>query len=302
MKSSLLAGFIGLVIGDTLGAYYEFQSRHEMRAVHTTDILKHKDGGTHDLKKGQYTDDTSMALCIAVSLITIGGYNAKDIMKNFSKWMNNGFLASNHKCFDIGATIHDAILNFESNGNPYSGSTDVNNSSNGCIMRLIPIVMYFSNDGLKSIRKHTKLQTKLTHGSQLCIDTSDLMSVIIYMLTKFNKNEMVMLVKKLFIDDYCKEVKNMFLGLENKKYEQLNNTGYVITTLESALWCFLNTNNFVDGLILVIRLGKDTDTQAAVYGQIAGTYYGLEGIPQMLYNDIQDMKSILEIGGDLLKK
>ena len=128
---------LGLATGDAVGTTVEFQSRGTFEPV--TDLVG---GGPFGLEPGQWTDDTSMALCLGTSLVQTGGFDATDQMDRYCAWQDRGYLASNGVCFDIGNTVHHALSRYRGSGDPLSGPTDPRSAGNGSIMRLAPIPIY----------------------------------------------------------------------------------------------------------------------------------------------------------------
>ncbi|HEY9659275.1 MAG TPA: ADP-ribosylglycohydrolase family protein, partial [Allocoleopsis sp.] len=125
---------LGLAAGDAVGTTVEFQRRGSFSPV--TDMVG---GGPFRLQPGQWTDDTSMALCLATSLVEVGAFDAIDQMNRYCNWYQNGYLSSTGDCFDIGNTVRQALHQYKTSGNPFSGSTHANSAGNGCLMRLAPI-------------------------------------------------------------------------------------------------------------------------------------------------------------------
>ena len=146
MNSKILNRFrgclVGLAVGDAIGTTVEFKERGSFAPV--TDLVG---GGPFNLKAGQWTDDTSMALCLAKSLLISKGFDANDLMSRFCRWWNEGYLSSTGECFDIGVTVSESLLSYTLSGNPFSGSTDPMSAGNGSIMRLAPIPMFFFDLG-----------------------------------------------------------------------------------------------------------------------------------------------------------
>src|SRR6185295_11989560 len=132
---------LGLAVGDAVGTTLEFRRRGTFEPL--TDMVG---GGPFGLLPGQWTDDTSMALCLATSLVERDGFDARDQMERYCWWADRGYLSSTGKCFDIGNTVASALRRYQRDGNPYAGSRDQNSAGNGCIMRLAPIPMYFFPD------------------------------------------------------------------------------------------------------------------------------------------------------------
>ena len=144
-NNSLLAerfrgAFLGLAIGDALGTTLEFKSRRESEE-HTEITGK----GIFNLKPGQWTDDTSMALCLAYSLLDKRGFDAGDQMRLYTLWWREGLFSCTGKCFDIGNTVADALAQFENTGSAYTGSTNERSAGNGSLMRLIPVVLFYAS-------------------------------------------------------------------------------------------------------------------------------------------------------------
>ena len=164
---------IGLAIGDAIGTTVEFKARGTFEPV--TDMVG---GGPFDLKAGQWTDDTSMALCLAESLLISNGFDADDLMHRFCMWWDEGYLSSTGECFDIGTTVSEALSRFTISGNPFSVSSYPLSAGNGSIMRLAPVPMYFFKDLKKTIQV-AFLSSKTTHGTEECLEACDLLSCML---------------------------------------------------------------------------------------------------------------------------
>ena len=181
-------------------------------------------GGPFHLKPGQWTDDTSMALCLATSLVSKDGFDPVDQMDRYWDWYQNGYLSSTGHCFDIGNTVRQALERYKHRGDPFSGSTDPYSAGNGSLMRLAPIPLFYFPDLEKTIR--------FAGGG------------------------------------YCQKTRT-----------QIKGTGYVVDSLEAALWCFYQTDSFEAAILQAANLDDDADTTAAICGQIAGAFYGEAKIP-----------------------
>ncbi len=272
---------LGLAIGDALGTTVEFRSPGTF--IPLTDLIG---GGVFGLEAGKWTDDTSMALCIGDSLIEKEVFDAFDQLDRYVKWHNEGYNSSTGTCFDIGNTTRQALYLYESTGQPYCGDTDRNSAGNGSIMRLAPIPIFYNNNPIKLL-KYSVLSSKTTHASPQCIDACIYMSAIIAgAINGMSKEEML---SKTLVSDFYKSNQIMLDSTINeilngsyktKQPPEIYGSGYVVKTLEAALWAFYNTLDFESGALMVVNLGDDADTTGAVYGQIAGAYYGLDGIPE----------------------
>lgn len=272
---------LGLACGDALGAPVEFKGRGTFPQV--TDFM---DGGPFSLKKGQWTDDTSLALCLGMSLIETKGFNPHDQVERYLKWFREGYMSCTGHCFDIGNTTKAALLRYEQNKIIYAGSPE-DPASNGSLMRLAPVPLYFFPDESMAIH-YAGLSSKVTHAPTDCIEACERLSeLIIRSLKGLSK-------------------KQMFDGLESsfleKSYNELSGKGEAITCLESALWCFYHTETFEEGLIKAVNLGEDTDTTGAVFGQLAGAYYGEKAIPERWLSELWDKELLIKLGEGLFHK
>lgn len=164
---------MGLAVGDALGTTLEFKQPGSFEPI--TSIVG---GGPFRLEPGQWTDDTSMALCLAESLIECGGFDAKDQMDRYVRWWKEGHLSSNGRCFDIGGTVLSALRAYLDTGNAFSGSTHDHSAGNGCIMRLAPVPLAFAHDADKAIH-HAGESSRTTHGTDACVDACRYMSGLI---------------------------------------------------------------------------------------------------------------------------
>ncbi|NQX47513.1 ADP-ribosylglycohydrolase family protein [Paenibacillus tritici] len=268
----------GLAAGDALGTTVEFQAPGTFEPL--TDIVG---GGVFALQPGQWTDDTSMALCLAESLLTVQACDPVDQMKRYVKWYREGVLSSTGKCFDIGNATRAALHQFERSGEGFSGSDDPHSAGNGSIMRLAPVVMYYAEHPAEAIRK-AALSSRTTHGAAECVSACRLLAAYILAgLHGWSKQDM--LAADAFggwlqEDSLTPHMLNIKHGsYRMKEPPEIQGSGYVVESLEAALWAFHKSSSFAEGALLAVNLGNDADTTGAVYGQIAGAYYGLEGIP-----------------------
>ena len=290
-KDKVVGSLIGLAVGDAMGAPYEFMTQGY--AVKNDYI----EGGVHDVTIGEWTDDTSMALCLAQSLIDNDGFNAKDQMNKYLSWYIDGYFSTRSHCFDIGNTVARALGLYKNSNNPYSGIEGDFNSGNGSLMRLAPIAMTYCNNHNKLIEYAAK-SSQTTHRSELAIDSCVYYAQLI--AGAINGHTKEELLSKGFVE--TKKLRSAIVSIAEGSYkiEKLYKpTGYVIDTLETALRAFYKFDNFEDGLLYVISLGEDTDTVGAVYGQLAGAYYGYEGINKKYTSQLQKHNTIYNISEKL---
>jgi ADP-ribosyl-[dinitrogen reductase] hydrolase len=271
---------LGLACGDALGTTLEFKAPGTFKPV--TDIVG---GGPFRLKPGEWTDDTSMALCLAESLVECKGFDPDDQMKRYLRWYREGHLSSTGRCFDIGNTTRDALMRFERTGEPYSGSTDKYSAGNGSIMRLAPVPLFFAGDPDKAIEMSGE-SSRTTHGNIFCVDACRYLGALIVGAVNGTPKEELLSAKYGPVTGYwdrnplVPEIEAIAMGsFKRRNPPAIKGTGYVVQSLEAALWAFDRSSSFEEGCLMAVNLGDDADTTGAVYGQLAGAYYGGEGIP-----------------------
>jgi ADP-ribosyl-[dinitrogen reductase] hydrolase len=264
---------LGLAVGDAVGTTVEFQRRGSFPPV--TGMTG---GGVFRLRPGQWTDDTSMALCLATSLLDCGGFDARDQMKRYCRWQDEGYLSSNGRCFDIGHTVRDALQRFRATGDPFAGSDHPLAAGNGSIMRLAPIPLFFFPD-LAAAADHAALSSQTTHAAAECVDACRLLSRIISRaLSGAGRDDVALGDADGFSG--ASRIQAIARGeYRRRPASAIRGSGYVVDSLEAALWCFTSTASFADAILAAANLGDDADTTAAVCGQVAGAYYGETGIP-----------------------
>jgi ADP-ribosylglycohydrolase len=271
---------LGLAAGDALGTTLEFRMPGGFEPL--TDIVG---GGPFDLKPGEWTDDTSMALCLAESLVTKREFDPIHQLETYCRWWREGHLSVKGHCFDIGITTSSALVRFLAHRQPYPGSTDAHAAGNGSLMRLAPAPLAFAKTPSVAIYMAGQ-SSRTTHGADECVDAcryfAGLLLAAINGLSKREilNNDYEPAVKCWIENPLAAKVEEIARGsFKVKEPPTIRGSGYVIHTLEAALWAFYTTDNFRDGAIAVVNLGEDADTTGAVYGQIAGAYYGADGIP-----------------------
>jgi ADP-ribosyl-[dinitrogen reductase] hydrolase len=290
---------IGLATGDAVGTTVEFQRRGSFAPI--TDMLG---GGPFNLAPGQWTDDTSMALCLATSLLEQEGFDAVDQMNRYVKWRNEGYMSSTGSCFDIGCTVNSALNTYSATGNPFSGSTHPQSAGNGCIMRLAPVPMYYARKPEEAANWAME-SSRTTHGTEECLDACWLYACILIRALEGADKQQILAAT----DDgrtLSPAIARIAAGDYTSKSEaDISGTGYVVESLEAALWSFYTTDTFKDAILTATNLGDDADTTAAICGQVAGAYYGVDAIPAKwrqqltLHAEIERMADDLYIAAQL---
>ncbi len=282
---------IGLAVGDALGTTLEFKPPGTFKPL--TDMVG---GGHFCLKKGYWTDDTSMALCLAHSLVECKGFDAHDQMNKYCDWMNNGYMSSIGVCFDVGVGVSSALRRYQKTGDPFAGSKARWSSGNGSIMRLAPLPIFYQSSISDAI-EFAGQSSRTTHGSELCIDACCYLSLVLVHLINGDEKSVFSRVE---YSPNTVEVSDIKSGkFLSKTYKEMTGSGYVIESLESALWCFINTESFESCVLAAANLGNDADTTAAIAGQLAGAYYGYQAIRSDWLEVLHKHEEILELADTL---
>ena len=292
---------LGLAVGDAVGAALEFRSPGSFRPI--TDMIG---GGPFDLVPGQWTDDTSMALCLAESLIENKGFNAEDQMRRYVRWWKEGYLSSTGTCFDIGNATWAALSRFIETGDPLSGSIHPNSAGNGSLMRLAPVPMFYARDPGRAIEFAAE-SSKTTHRVAAAVDACRYFSALIVGALNGATREELMSDHYCPVKGYWKDhplapaIREVAAGsFRQKNPPEIQGTGHVVRSLEAALWAFHKSTNFREGCLMAANLGDDADTTAAIYGQLAGAFYGDADIPQSWIEKLSLREKILEFADRLL--
>ena len=272
---------LGLAAGDALGTTLEFKPPGTFERI--DDMVG---GGPFRVKPGQWTDDTSMALCLAVSLIERGGSDAADQMQRYVRWWHEGYLSSRSgPAFDIGNTVADALSNFEDTGEPYSGSTDPYSAGNGSLMRLAPAPMWFASDPAEAIERSAE-SSRTTHGAEEAVDACRYFGGLLVGALRGADKETLLSARYCPVEGLwersplAEKIATIADGsFKRREPPDIRATGYVVDSLEAALWAFHRSQSYRDGALLAVNLGDDADTVGAIYGQIAGAHYGVGAIP-----------------------
>jgi ADP-ribosyl-[dinitrogen reductase] hydrolase len=248
-------------------------------------------GGPFKLKPGEWTDDTSMALCLAASLTETKRFDRLSQLTRYSNWFHKGYMSSNGRCFDIGGTVRTALAKFSNSGKKLEtcGDPSRKKGGNGSLMRLCPVPMAYAQLPEEKIEVaiiNSGKSSETTHPAPQCIDCCRYYGGLIIGALLGKTKEEILSPYYCPIKDYWKTNKldEEVIPIAEGTYKDKNppdiaGTGYSVKTMEAALWAFHTTTNFKDGCLKVVNLGLDADTTGAVYGQLAGAYYGMSGIP-----------------------
>lgn len=262
---------LGLAVGNAVGAAAVSQPRGKAHAV--TGMTG---GGAFDLRPGEWTGDTAMALCLAESLIAAGTVDQRDFMQRLGRWMRSGENSVTGVGFDIGPVTSGAIERFLAGGSPASGGSSAETADNGSLTRLAPVAVMARSDAAEAEFLALK-QSRATHGAMECLDACKLLtSMLVDALTGAERDaairpRVMALSPRLLLINAGE--------WRGKSREAIQSGGSVVETLEAAVWAVGTTDSFAGAVLAAANLGDDADSVAAVAGQLAGAIYGASAIP-----------------------
>ncbi len=284
----------GLAVGDALGTTLEFTLPGSFEPL--TDMIG---GGPFRLKAGQWTDDTSMALCLAESLLECEDFDLKDQAERYVRWWRDGHHSATGTCFDIGNTVHAALSSFRLDGVAAAGSSDPYSAGNGSIMRLAPVALRYHSP--LEVIYYAAESSRSTHQAPACLDAGRYLGGILWALIHGITKEEVLAPFYHPAGDAWEGMDPAIAAIaagsfKEKEPPEIRGTGYVVQSLEAALWAFYRSSTFEEGALMAVNLGEDADTTGAVFGQLGGALYGLDGIPARWLEKLHGREMILDFG------
>jgi ADP-ribosyl-[dinitrogen reductase] hydrolase len=258
------AAYLGLAIGDALGATVEFMMPREISAQYGVhDTLR--GGGWLHLKPGQVTDDTTMSLALGNSILAQGRVDAFAAALSFDSWMRS-------KPVDIGNTVRRNLLLFRKTGNPEAPYSD-NDAGNGAAMRVLPVALATFGQSEEAMRAACRAQAHVTHH---CVLSDAVCECLVFMVQDALRGA----DKNYLLHKHAHPLAARHPELKFRAIRQSQNpSGYVVDTVQAVFQSFFDTDDFRDCLIDVVNRGGDADTTGAIAGMLAGALYGLEAIP-----------------------
>ena len=299
---------LGTAIGDALGVPVEFEHRQELEK---NPVVGMREYGTHNQPKGTWSDDSSLALCLAESLCN--GYNLNDIADKFIRWYYDGYCTPYGRVFDVGVTTARAISYLQSGCKPeLAGMDRERDNGNGSLMRILPLVPYIINmeeeDRFRIIGEVSSLTHRHPRSILACISLCEFAIQYINLQSiekayqTMQQTMLQLLKKEMFIEEdipFKRFVGLYYEEFKNIELKDIHSTGYVIDTLEASLWCVFNTTNYKDATLKAVNLGDDTDTVGAITGGLAGIIYGYDTIPSEWLEVLARKDDIIELADKL---
>jgi len=302
-QDAILGGVMGVIIGDALGLPVQSMTKTEIRKNPITEMTG---GGAFGLEPGAWSDDSSLTLCLAESLYEVG-YNPADIARRFVKWYRDGYMTPLGESFDIGGTTSIAMKRLIHGVAPFkAGPTDAESNGNGSLMRILPATLFFAHESDYTMIQRICEVSKITHGHPRSQLACSLYSLFVKELLKGSSPQEAYDTMRLksqtvfFVDakigKQLSHFKRIISGeLPNLPESEIKSGGYVVESLEAALWSFLTTASFKDAVLTAVNLGWDTDTVGAITGSMAGVYYGFSNIPAHWLRKLLDYEKILSL-------
>lgn len=293
IRDRALGALIGLAVGDAVGTTLEFKQRDSYPRL--TDMVG---GGPFSLKPGQWTDDTSMALALADSLLAEDGFDPADLMRRFVAWREEGAYSCTGNCFDIGITVSSALSRWQRSGDPIAGSTEPNSAGNGSLMRLSPVAIRHWQDR-ETLRQIAALQSRTTHGAPEAVSACIAYAELVADAIAGQPRHAVLAPRQA---DHAGKIAEIMGGSwRGAMRHDIGSSGYVAHSLEAALWSIGRTSDFRSAVLTAANLGGDADTTAAIAGQLAGALYGASGIPEEWLAKLAWREDIEQVALQLLR-
>ena len=275
-----IGAMVGLAIGDAIGTTLEFTARDTYPPLRGM-----VGGGPFSLQAGEWTDDTAMALALADSLLACSGLDEADLMRRFADWHDNGAYSCTGSCFDIGTTIAAAMDRWRHTGDPVAGSSDPHTAGNGSLMRLAPVAVYFWRNR-SALRDAATRQSCTTHAAPAAVRACSLFAEMLADAIVGHSLDVVLM----------RDAARQWAG---RQRESIRGSGYVVESLEAALWSVASTGSFAEAVLTAANLGEDADTTAAIAGQLAGAVYGFSAIPRHWLDRLAWKDRIVELAKSL---
>lgn len=273
---------VGLAVGDALGAAVEFRPAGTFPPV-----TGYRGGGAHGLGPGEWTDDTSMALALADSILSVG-WDIGDQARRYHRWYREGEYSVNGRCFDIGNATRQALSVYALTGDAStSGSESRQSAGNGSIMRLAPVPAAYAHSDPETVVRLCVESSLPTHRAPQCLSACAVLGAVLRGLMLGADRETVLdprgetLAPVFETMNLDPEIRAIF-----DRSDPVVGSGYVVESLRAALWAFATSNGFEEAVLKAVNLGDDADTTGAVCGQLAGAQWGYSSIPEPLISGL----------------
>ena len=296
------AALFGVAVGDALGVPVEFQSRDQIRLHPVTDMTGF---GTHLQPPGTWSDDSSLTFCLAEALTH--DFSLDRVGEHFVRWYQGNYWTAHGEVFDIGIGTRRAIVKLSDGVKAHlAGGTDESDNGNGSLMRVLPLLFYAKDKPIRERYELVRDVSSITHGHirsvVACFYYLEFARLIIEGQPKEEAYKQLQYAVPNFLISvgvHSMEIQQFDRLLKGEIYTlddvQIESGGYVLHTLESSIWCVMNTSNYRDAVLRAVNLGRDTDTTGAVTGGLAGLIHGCDGIPPQWISQLARRDDIYDL-------
>lgn len=314
-NDAVISGIVGAAVGDAIGVPVEFQYRKQLSEKPVTGMRAH---GTHNQPAGTWSDDTSMILATASALSGME-LDPERIATAFLSWRDYGAFSPDERVFDIGLTTNTAMNRFkEGTDAVLCGGNHIEDNGNGSLMRILPVAFFLYNTESFEDRKQAVYDvSSITHRHLISkIACHFYVEFAIRLMRMRNKDMCATAAIKQAYDHTAKifrfhyehdeEIRKtfskIFTGeLSDCSVHIIKSGGYVVDSLEAALWCLLHTDSYETAVLTAVNLGHDTDTIRCITGGVAGIVYGINNIPMTWKKTLRRSDMVYEIAVDFAK-
>lgn len=314
-NDAVISGIVGAAVGDAIGVPVEFQYRKQLSEKPVTGMRAH---GTHNQPAGTWSDDTSMILATASALSGME-LDPERIATAFLSWRDYGAFSPDERVFDIGLTTNTAMNRFkEGTDAVLCGGNHIEDNGNGSLMRILPVAFFLYNTESFEDRKQAVYDvSSITHRHLISkIACHFYVEFAIRLMRMRNKDMCATAAIKQAYDHTAKifrfhyehdeEIRKtfskIFTGeLSDCSVHIIKSGGYVVDSLEAALWCLLHTDSYETAVLTAVNLGHDTDTIGCITGGAAGIIYGIKSIPMAWKKTLRRSDMVYGIAGDFAK-
>lgn len=307
--AQIKGGLMGLCVGDALGVPVEFSTRADRE---NDPVVSMRGYGTYNQPPGTWSDDSSLTFCLAEAIaeVGVGDELPEHLGRKMGLWLEQAYWTAHSDVFDVGKTTVIAIRKILSGKSPLTaGGSNERSNGNGSLMRILPLAFVAQSISYEELLDLAHNISSLTHRHPRSLVACGIyLSIAIELLDRHSfamayergiRKAQEFYSNSIYHDE-LEYYEDILLGhLDQLSVDEIESSGYVVHSLEAALWCCLRNHNYADTVLTAVNLGDDTDTVAAIAGGLAGIYYGLDNIPEDWQQQIYKSKDILELGDRL---
>lgn len=314
LESQITGALWGAVVGDALGVPVEFMKREEIAANPVTGMRGH---GTHDQPAGTWSDDSSLLICTAESLLSSNTLNTRDMATRFRRWLLDGHWTPHGQVFDLGIAVRQALARFCAGKPPERcGGREEFDNGNGSLMRILPASLWFLTAHSSSELDTVHRVSSITHAHPRAMMACGFFTLMVRALfagkspseahcSAWEQAQAYYTHHEDFMGEWPHFARLDPATLSNLPESEIRSSGYCIHTLETAIWCLLHAENFEQAVLRAVNFGEDTDTNGSVTGALAGLHFGYCSIPESWLEILarrQEIKALFQVFATRLRR